>query len=119
MTNLERLKLELSNKEYYTDDEYTVFLEENNLTPTDTYDKATMQIQLLYTVVSVLETLANDVDLMRKIDSKDIATIDQAFEFLDKRLNNLKNKIDELEEEKLKEKEEGFSDFKPLFFNRR
>ena len=30
MTNLERLKLELSNKEYYTDDEYNIFLSENN-----------------------------------------------------------------------------------------
>ena len=119
MTNLERLKLELSNKEYYTDDEYTVFLEENNLTPTDAYDKTTMQIQLLYTVVSVLETLSNDVDLMRKIQTNDIATVDQAFEWLDKRLTALKNKIDELEEEKLKKEEEGFSDFKPLFFNRR
>ena len=26
MTNLERLKLELSNKAYYTDNEYTIFL---------------------------------------------------------------------------------------------
>ena len=114
MTNLERLKLELSNKEYYTDDEYTVFLEENNLTPTDAYDKTTMQIKLLETVVTVLETLANDVDLMRKIQTDDVATIDQAYEWLEKRLNALKNKIQEL---KIQEDEE-YSCIKPLFFNR-
>lgn len=114
MTNLERLKLELNNKEYYTDDEYTVFLEENNLTPTDTYDKTTMQIKLLETVVTVLETLANDVDLMRKIQTDDVATIDQAYEWLEKRLNVLKNKIQEL---KIQEDEE-YSCIKPLFFNR-
>ena len=44
MTNLERLKLELSNKSYYTDEEYSVFLNENNLVPTDTYDKTTNEI---------------------------------------------------------------------------
>jgi len=27
MTNLERLKLELANKQYFTDDEYAVFLD--------------------------------------------------------------------------------------------
>ncbi len=43
MTVLERLKLELSNKEYFTDQEYTTFLQENNLTATDNYDKTTMQ----------------------------------------------------------------------------
>ena len=76
MTNLERLKLELSNKSYYTDEEYNVFLNENNLVPTDTYDKVNNEIDLLKTVVNILETLSNDVDLMRKIDSKDITSID-------------------------------------------
>ena len=53
MTNLERLKLELSNKSYYTDDEYNVFLNENNLIPTDTYDKTNNEIDLLKTVVNI------------------------------------------------------------------
>ena len=51
MTNLERLKLELSNKSYYTDNEYNVFLNENNLIPTDTYNKDNNEIDLLKTVV--------------------------------------------------------------------
>lgn len=100
MTNLERLKLELSNKSYYTDEEYSVFLNENNLVPTDTYDKANNEIDLLKTVVNILETLSNDVDLMRKIDSKDITSIDQASLYLSKRIVFIENKILDLEEKK-------------------
>lgn len=46
MTNLERLKLELNNKEYFSYVEYTVFLEENNLIATDEHIKSDMQIEL-------------------------------------------------------------------------
>lgn len=100
MTNLERLKLELSNKSYYTDEEYNVFLNENNLVPTDTYDKTTNEIDLLKTVVNILETLSNDIDIMRKIDSKDITSIDQAALYLSKRITSIENKILDLEEKK-------------------
>lgn len=100
MTNLERLKLELSNKSYYTDEEYSVFLNENNLVPTDTYNKINNEIDLLKTVVNILETLSNDVDLMRKIDSKDITSIDQASLYLSKRITSIENKILDLEEKK-------------------
>ena len=113
MTNLERLKLELSNKEYYTDDEYKVFLEENNLISADTYDKSNNQIKLLETVISVLETLANDVDLMRKIDSKDISTVEQAYQWLSKRIDSLKEKVFKL---KINEEENGYKSIRPLIF---
>ena len=113
MTNLERLKLELSNKEYYTDDEYTVFLEENNLISADTYDKSNNQIKLLETVISVLETFANDVDLMRKIDSKDISTVEQAYEWLSNRIDKLKEKVFKL---KINEEENGYKSIRPLIF---
>lgn len=99
MTNLERLKLELSNKEYYSDEEYNVFLEENNLVPTNTYVKTDNQINLLETVVSVLETLSNDVDIMRKIDNKDIVSVDQASKYLSQRIYNINKKILDLKEE--------------------
>lgn len=100
MTNLERLKLELSNKSYYTDEEYSVFLNENNLIPTDTYNKVNNEIDLLKTVVNILETLSNDIDIMRKIDSKDITSIDQASLYLSKRITTIENKILDLEEKK-------------------
>lgn len=100
MTNLERLKLELSNKSYYTDEEYSIFLNENNLVPTDTYNKVNNEIDLLKTVVNILETLSNDIDIMRKIDSKDITSIDQASLYLSKRITSIENKILDLEEKK-------------------
>lgn len=114
MTNLERLKLELSNKEYYTDAEYSVFLDENNLVPTGTYSKATNQINLLETVISVLETLSNDVDMMRKIDSKEITSIDQAYKYLAERITSIKTKILEIQESQ----EENYSNIRPIFFTR-
>ena len=113
MTNLERLKLELNNKDYYKDNEYEVFLTENNLGSSETYVKADNEINLLKTVVAVLETLANDTDLMRKIDNKDIMSIDQAYKFLEKRIYRINNKIVELQEEK-----QGVnSNINPIFYN--
>lgn len=114
MTNLERLKLELSNKEYYTDSEYSVFLEENTLVPSSTYSKATNQINLLETVISVLETLSNDVDMMRKIDSKEITSIDQAYKYLAERITSIKTKILEIQESQ----EETTGNIRPIFFTR-
>lgn len=114
MTNLERLKLELSNKEYYTDDEYSIFLDENNLVPSSTYSKAINQINLLETVINVLETLSNDVDLMRKIDSKEITSIDQAYKYLAERVTSIKTKILEIQESQ----EENTGNIRPIFFTR-
>ena len=114
MTNLERLKLELSNKEYYTDDEYSVFLNENNLVPNGTYSKADNEINLLKSVIAILETLSNDVDLMRKIDSKEITSIDQAYNYLAQRITSLKGKILEIQESK----EENYSNIRPIFYTR-
>ncbi len=114
MLNLERLKLELSNKEYYTDVEYSVFLNENNLVPSSTYSKATDQINLLETIVNVLETLSNDVDLMRKIDSKEITSIDQAYQYLSARITSINAKILTIKESQ----EEGQGNIRPIFFTR-
>lgn len=113
MTNLERLKLELNNKNYYKDTEYSIFLEENNLTANNTYKKEDNEINLLKTIVAILETLSNDTDIMRKIDNKDILSIDQAYEFLQKRIENINTKIIELQEEKY-----GLNtNIKAIFFN--
>ncbi|WP_338595202.1 hypothetical protein QJR28_09500 [Clostridium baratii] len=113
MTNLGRLKLELNHKNYYKDTEYSVFLEENNLVPTENYVKADNEINLLKTVVSILETLANDTDLMRKIDNKDIISIDQAYKFLEKRIYRINTKILELQEE-----QQGVNtNIRPIFLN--
>ncbi len=72
MTVLERLKLELNNKEYLTDTEYSQFLKENDFDVVimPEYDKTTMQKALLYTVIDVLEVVSNDVDLMRRVETE-------------------------------------------------
>ena len=64
-------------------------------------------------LVAVLETLANDTDLMRKIDNKDIMSIDQAYKFLEKRIYRINNKIIELQEEK----DGNNYNIRPIFFN--
>lgn len=88
MTNIERLKLELSNRKYYTDEEYAVFLEEQGLIATENYTKELNQLSLLNTVIDILQTLSNNVDFFRSIETE-FSTNTQAY-------TNLKNRIDEL-----------------------
>lgn len=92
MKVLDRLKMELSNQQYFSDEQYTQFLTENSLTPTDEYDKSTMQKSLLFTVVDVLEAVTNDIDLMTGI-STEFSNIGQAYEFLEARIQQVKDKI--------------------------
>ncbi|MBW9169760.1 hypothetical protein K2F43_00905 [Clostridium estertheticum] len=99
MTVLERFKLELSKKEYYTDVEYTVFLNENSLIALSEYDKSTMQRNLLFSVVAVFETLSNDVDVMRKIDVTGVTSVDVAIAWINKRVIDIKTKISTIEVE--------------------
>jgi hypothetical protein len=92
MQVLDRLKMELSNQEYFSDEQYIQFLTENDLTPTNDYVKADMQKQLLYTVIDVLEAVTNDIDLMTGI-STEFSDIGQAYEFLEARIQQVKDKI--------------------------
>lgn len=92
MQVLQRLKMELSNQEYFSDEQYIQFLVENDLTPTDEYIKADMQKQLLYTVIDVLEAVTNDIDLMTGI-STEFSDIGQAYNFLEARIQQVKDKI--------------------------
>lgn len=101
MTVLDRLKLELAHKEYLTDEEYIIFLTENELTSTDEYNKSTMQKFLLFTVVDILEVVANDVDIMRKVETEFTTTSD-AYKHLQGRIAQIKDRIagiPDLEEE--------------------
>ena len=92
MTVLERLRLELANKEYLTDEEYKVLLTENELSFAATYNKTTMQKQLLLTVLDILEVVANDVDIMRKVETEFTTTSD-AYKYLEKRIAQIKDRI--------------------------
>lgn len=92
MKVLDRLKMELSNQAYFTDEQYIQFLAENSLTPTNEYVKADMQKNLLFTVIDVLEAVTNDIDLMTGI-STEFSNIGQAYEFLEARIQQVKDKI--------------------------
>lgn len=105
----DRLKMELSNQEYFTEEQYTQFLLENNLVPTDEYNKAEMQKQLLFTCIDILEAVCNDIDLMTGI-STEFSNIGQAYEFMENRIINLKDKI-----ASIPDKEEEYSAFSLMF----
>ena len=109
MQVLNRLKMELSNQEYFTDEQYIQFLTENNLSPTDEYDKPTMQKQLLFTVIDVLEAVTNDIDLMTGI-STEFSDIGQAYQFLEARIGQVKDKI-----AAIPESEEDYSCFSLMY----
>lgn len=109
MQVLNRLKMELSNQEYFTDEQYIQFLTENNLSPTDEYDKSTMQKSLLFTVIDVLEAVTNDIDLMTGI-STEFSDIGQAYQFLEARIGQVKDKI-----AAIPEPEEDYSCFSLMY----
>ena len=92
MNVLDRLKLELSNKEYFSDEQYTQFLTENSLSATEEYDKQTMQKALLLTVIDVLEAIANDTDIMQSI-STEFTTVGAAYKYIEQRIGQIKDKI--------------------------
>jgi hypothetical protein len=95
MTNLERLKLELANKSYFTDTEYAVFLDENGLDSTKTYDKQTNQLPLLQTVLAILQALQNNLDLYRNLNTE-FVTQGQAYSALSKQIDAISKRIAEL-----------------------
>ena len=92
MIVLDRLKLELSNKEYFSDEQYIQFLTENSLTDTDIYDKSSMQRNLLLTVLDVLEAVSNDVDIMRSVQTE-FSTESAAYKWIANRIQQVKDKI--------------------------
>lgn len=112
MQNLDRLKLELNHKEYFTEEEYSTFLEENELDAIAEYNKATMQRNLLWTVVDILEAVANDVDLMRKVETE-FATTSDAIKHINDRIERIKNRI-----QTIPDAEEEYSNIS-LFFTRK
>ncbi|WP_333888300.1 hypothetical protein [Clostridium sp.] len=94
MTVLERLKIELNNKDYFTDDVYTMYLEENNLASTDTCNKEAMQCNLLLAIIDILESLSNDIDLMRKVeDGINNLNVAECYKLLEMRIQKIKDRI--------------------------
>ena len=109
MQVLQRLKMGLSDQEQFSDEQYTQFIAENSLAPTDEYDKPTMQKQLLFTVIDVLEAVTNDIDIMTGI-STEFSDIGQAYQFLEARIQQVKDKI-----ASIPEPEEDYSCFSLMY----
>lgn len=94
MTIIERLKLELSHKDYFEDNDLIIFLSENSLLPLDLYVKETMQRYLLLTVIDIFEAVSNDVDLMRTVaDATTGLTINDAYKLMQSRIQDIRSKV--------------------------
>ncbi len=92
-TVLQRLKIELNNKEYFDDDTYKILIAENDLLYSTTYDKDSMQRKLLITVKDILEAVSNDVDIMMRVSSE-FQNQDSAYRWLKDRIEQLELKIE-------------------------
>lgn len=113
-TVLQRVKFELGNKQYYSDEEYSLIIYENHLNPEATYNKDTDQRNMLETVYAIMQTLCNDLDIFRKIETE-FATEDQAYKYLQLRLQDIQNRIDSIPDPE----EEETSNVSYMFYNRR
>lgn len=113
MTVLERLNMELSNQQYLTEEQYKQLLTENELDYETDYDKQTMQKPLLFTVIDVLEAVANDIDIMHSI-STEFSDIGQAYQFIEVRISQVKDKIAAIPDEN-----EDYNYFSLMFTNNR
>lgn len=110
---LDRVKLELGNKQYYSDEAYAIIIFENRLNPYERYNKDTDERNMLESVYAILQTLANDIDIFRKIETE-FATEDQAYKYLQLRLQDVQNRINLLPNPETEEE----SNVGYLFFNR-
>lgn len=92
ITTINRLKIELNNKAYYSDETLTIYLEENDLTATANYVKSTMKKQLLQTVYDILQSLSNNIDLFRSVETE-FSTTSEAYKFLKQRMDDIETRI--------------------------
>lgn len=112
-TNYERLLVELNNRMYYDESVYKKFLSENGLDAEELYDKNTDHAQLLETVYSIIQTLYNNIDVFRKIETE-FVTQGEAASALQNRLKNLRTEIERVKAEMHYDD----SDFSFMFFTR-
>lgn len=95
---LERLEMELNHKQYYSEDELAVILHENGLNYCDRYDKNIHYRQLLCTVLEILESLANSIDVFRSVETE-FSSTSEAYKYLERRIQRLQQRIDAIPDE--------------------
>lgn len=95
MTNYQRLRLELSEKDYFSESQsvYEEILEENDLDPYLDYDKENDQINMLESVYAILQMLSNNIELYTKVETEFVSTT-AAYQYLQQRLEDLRDEID-------------------------
>lgn len=108
MTVYDRLLMELSNQQYLSETQYKQALAENNLTPESEFDKTTMYKSLLCTVLDILEYIANDIDVMSTIKNE-FTSISEAYEWLNDRIQKIRNKIAAIPEDDIDAETNQFS----------
>lgn len=93
MTNIERLKMEVKGIDF-TDTEIEVYMQENELSTTDNYvpTSNTNKKNILKTALSILESVANQPQLMKTFKLEDMS-ISQFSENLQTRIDALDRKI--------------------------
>jgi hypothetical protein len=91
MTNLERVKLELGGKDYFTNDALEVLLTENGLTSSADFE-AKDKKKILATVLDVLNALMNNLDVYMKTETE-FSNTSIAANHLQDRINTLERKI--------------------------
>jgi len=94
MTNLERVKLELGGKDYFTDDALRALLQENSLDGNVEY-KAEDKKKLLSTVLDVLNALVNNLDVYMRVETE-FTNTSVAARNLQDRINILERKINSI-----------------------
>lgn len=93
LTNLGRLNLALGNKQYLTEEQYSILLEENGMIPTSNYTSTPQEkYALLKTQLDVLNTLANNIDMFRSVETEFSNTTD-AYTALFERITKVEKEI--------------------------
>lgn len=93
MTNIDRIKIEVEGVTL-TDDTLAIYLQENNLTPSDEYaPTSNINKKNIYrTALSILESIANNPSYMRNVKNDDM-TISEFSKNLNDRIDSLDRKI--------------------------
>lgn len=109
MLNIERLNFELNDKDYFGNSQRDLFeniLNDNNLDPFDEYSKENDRVNMLESVYDILNMLANDIDKFRRVETEFVTT-SAAYQYLQKRLNDLRAEIDRVKLETAYTDEDG------------
>lgn len=109
MLNLERLNFELNDKDYFGSTQQNLYeniLQDNNLDPMDEYSKDNDRVNMLESIYDILNMLSNDVDKFRRVETEFVTT-SAAYQYLQKRLKDLRTEIDRVKLETAYTDEQG------------